>query len=502
MQEKSVVIIGAGISGLKAASELYKLGYKSCVVIEARNRVGGRLQTVSGYRGAKYDVGASWHHDTLVNGLFLEEVSLPKEESAQFVFDDDVAVTFDKDYGRVDQNPDMGLELLMEELMKFNELQYFGGLDVADVSYFETIVKYLYERRNLLTDDQIRYIPQMARFMECWHGIDWKSMSSKCMEIAHQGRNAYVMNYDKIVNRIASSFPKEWFEMETEVVSINTEGKKAVVRTNSGKEYSCDYVLVTIPQSILAHSLKPEPRKGRIEFTPPLAPTVQKAFKKAHYGALGKIVFEFEECRWSKERSRGLSLGKSNADFVSKTRNADNLQALVDELNNDTSYNFKNGEPWDFPIYFVNLAKHTDVPSILALMPDPLTTHVEAIEGKTKLYEFFQPVLTKLLAAFDCTEPILADFDEASKKSNHQGPVLKNIFTTKWTQDDYTLGAYSACVPGDDPLDLVLALTNNDGSIIRFAGEHTIMDGAGCAYGAWESGKREATFIAQKMGKM
>ncbi|SCV01164.1 LAME_0G14488g1_1 [Lachancea meyersii CBS 8951] len=502
MQEKSVVIIGAGISGLKAASELYKLGYKSCVVLEARDRIGGRLYTVPGYKENKYDIGASWHHDTLINGLFLEELGLSKEERAHFVFDDDVAVIFDKDRGRVDNNPEMTLELLLEELIKFNELQFFEGLDVTDTSYFETIVKYLYERRDLLTDDQIKYLPQLARYMESWHGIDWKSMSSKCMEIAHQGRNAFVMNFDKIVKRISSTFPEEWLVMETEVTSIDTQGIKAVVKTNKGENYECDFVLVTIPQSILAHSLRPEPRKGRIEFTPPLTQKIQDAFKTAHYGALGKVVFEFEECCWSKKRSRALSLGKSSTDIINKVRDADDLASLIKRLDIDTEYKFEEGESWDFPLFFVNLAKHSDIPSLIMLMADPLTRHIESLDDKEKLYDFFEPVLAKLLEAFECSGSVTVDFDDKLKTGDQKGPILKNIFTTKWTQDDYALGAYSACVPGDDPLDLVLALTDNDGSKIRFAGEHTIMDGAGCAYGAWGSGKREAVFIAQKMGKI
>ncbi len=42
---KNVIILGAGLSGLVAAYELNKLGYK-CTVIEARERVGGRVFTV------------------------------------------------------------------------------------------------------------------------------------------------------------------------------------------------------------------------------------------------------------------------------------------------------------------------------------------------------------------------------------------------------------------------------------------------------------------------
>lgn len=78
-------------------------------------------------------------------------------------------------------------------------------------------------------------------------------------------------------------------------------------------------------------------------------------------------------------------------------------------------------------------------------------------------------------------------------------PTLKNIIVSNWTREPYSRGAYSACFPGDDPVDMVVAMSNGQDSRIRFAGEHTVMDGAGCAYGAWESGKREANHISSLM---
>ena len=46
--EKSpkVVIIGAGISGLAAASDLAKAGFTDVMVLEASDRVGGRIWSI------------------------------------------------------------------------------------------------------------------------------------------------------------------------------------------------------------------------------------------------------------------------------------------------------------------------------------------------------------------------------------------------------------------------------------------------------------------------
>ena len=54
----SVVIIGAGIAGLSAARALADQGLKP-IVLEARERIGGRILTMCLDRQA-IDLGASW----------------------------------------------------------------------------------------------------------------------------------------------------------------------------------------------------------------------------------------------------------------------------------------------------------------------------------------------------------------------------------------------------------------------------------------------------------
>lgn len=54
------IILGAGWAGAVAARELSSKGH-SVLVLEARDRIGGRAQTWVG-GGAKIDVGCSWIH--------------------------------------------------------------------------------------------------------------------------------------------------------------------------------------------------------------------------------------------------------------------------------------------------------------------------------------------------------------------------------------------------------------------------------------------------------
>lgn len=45
-QIKKVIVIGAGASGIAAATRLFERGIKNILVLEAENRIGGRVHTV------------------------------------------------------------------------------------------------------------------------------------------------------------------------------------------------------------------------------------------------------------------------------------------------------------------------------------------------------------------------------------------------------------------------------------------------------------------------
>lgn len=59
--EPDVIVIGAGMSGLAAARHLADHGH-GVTVLEARNRIGGRIWTSTTWSGIPLDLGASWIH--------------------------------------------------------------------------------------------------------------------------------------------------------------------------------------------------------------------------------------------------------------------------------------------------------------------------------------------------------------------------------------------------------------------------------------------------------
>ncbi|XP_027231013.2 spermine oxidase isoform X1 [Penaeus vannamei] len=68
-QTCKVVIIGAGMAGLSAANHLMKNNIHDFVILEARNRVGGRIIAIT-IDGRKMELGANWIHGILGNPIY------------------------------------------------------------------------------------------------------------------------------------------------------------------------------------------------------------------------------------------------------------------------------------------------------------------------------------------------------------------------------------------------------------------------------------------------
>src|SRR6202030_2405193 len=66
--ELDVAIIGAGAAGLGAARALQNSGL-STIVLEARDRVGGRGHTIMAAPGITFDVGCGWLHSADKNSF-------------------------------------------------------------------------------------------------------------------------------------------------------------------------------------------------------------------------------------------------------------------------------------------------------------------------------------------------------------------------------------------------------------------------------------------------
>ena len=59
--KKKVLILGAGVSGITAATTLYDQGVTDFLVLEGQGYIGGRV-TQASFAGMKVEMGANWIH--------------------------------------------------------------------------------------------------------------------------------------------------------------------------------------------------------------------------------------------------------------------------------------------------------------------------------------------------------------------------------------------------------------------------------------------------------
>ncbi|MEZ7506417.1 flavin monoamine oxidase family protein [Flavobacterium sp. Arc2] len=88
MNNAKIIIIGAGLSGLMIAYLLQKKGLE-VIILEAHNRIGGRIETVTGTSGATMEMGATWFskpHQNLIALLDELEISYFRQHTQGISF--------------------------------------------------------------------------------------------------------------------------------------------------------------------------------------------------------------------------------------------------------------------------------------------------------------------------------------------------------------------------------------------------------------------------------
>ena len=95
LKGKNIIVIGAGISGITAASELTQKG-ANVTILEANNYIGGRIKTDwSRGKDAPFEVGAGWIHGPSLDNPTKQLAD--KSGCKYFLTNDDNISTFDAD---------------------------------------------------------------------------------------------------------------------------------------------------------------------------------------------------------------------------------------------------------------------------------------------------------------------------------------------------------------------------------------------------------------------
>ncbi len=262
----SVVVIGAGVAGLAAASALRRRGV-GVTLIEASGRIGGRAHTtVPALLGTAFDHGASWLHAAERNPL----AALAQRAGERTVDTGTVRVERTRLAGRF-----AGAEALAEyaDAERAFEARMANALAGPDCSLAEAAAPLAGEPwlASVVNWEApvIAAADAAALSLRDWHanrleGANWE---------VEGGLGAF------IVRRLGPGAGD--VRLGVEASAIRWDGPGVAVETNAGT-IRADACIVTVSTGVLA--------SGALRFTPALPVAVQEAIDGLPMGVLNKVA--------------------------------------------------------------------------------------------------------------------------------------------------------------------------------------------------------------------
>lgn len=277
-----VAIIGAGIAGLRAGQILQQNKWR-VVVLEARNRLGGRIWT-DYTTGTPLDLGASWIHGArgnpitaIANQRSLRLIATDYDNAQRFDFNG-APLTNDLDrhtnallerylnWARQrarDQNNDLSLQTALEAVLREKPL---GARDLRLLNYaLNTTVEHEYAAD--------------ASQLSAWHFDEQQEFDGEDLIFA-QGYQAIVdvagQGLEVRLNHIAQ-------RISADEAGVTIGMSQGSLRARAA--------LITAPLGVL--------QRGSIAFEPPLPPDKQQALARVGMGLLNKCYLRFPTVFWN-----------------------------------------------------------------------------------------------------------------------------------------------------------------------------------------------------------
>ena len=271
--DKTVIIVGAGISGLSAAKKLHEKGFK-VKILEAQDRIGGRLSTNRSL-GIAFDEGASWIHGIDGNPI----TTLAQQSGMTTAFTDDESRK-SYDIGGVLRNPTIYDAAEDEFYTILNTLNKKGNYTQS----FEAVFNNLYP--SIVKDRLWKFL--LSTYLTFDTG-DVDKLSSLLYNEGEEytGIEKIATNgYDKIAQFLA----KDLNILLNQRVSKVDYSNPNVKISHNGTTTVADYVIVTVPLGVL--------KANNIQFSPSLPSIKQNAIQKIGMNCVNKFLLTWNTAFW------------------------------------------------------------------------------------------------------------------------------------------------------------------------------------------------------------
>lgn len=279
MEKADIIIVGAGAAGLMAAHRL-SAGGKKVIVLEARSRTGGRINTLTDSLFFKNtETGAEFIHGNLPVTLdLLKEADIEYHEAGgafwqfrdgKFVHSHTIIDHWDEVIARLQE---LGQDI---DIRSFIEKEFPGD-------------KYINLRQGVYRFVSGYDTAEPSRASAFAIRDEWQNEDD---DAQHRIANGYCAMISYLVQ---SSKQKGAEVYLNSVVKKIGWGKGEVkVTTADGSVYVSSKMLIALPLGVL----QSENQTASITFDPPIGGYAD-AIKQMGFGAIIKVLFEFDEAFW------------------------------------------------------------------------------------------------------------------------------------------------------------------------------------------------------------
>lgn len=283
-RRESIVVIGAGFAGLAAARDLADAG-QAVVVVEARDRIGGRVWTSRAWDDTPLDLGASWIHGSRGNPLAALASRL---RVRTLVTSYDSEITYDTD-GR---QPGRARQAYLDDLEDTIEDAILRARRRGGDMSVEQAVTDGVNPGGLSEADRRALHYVLNSSLEHEFGGDISELSARYFdeEDDYDGDDLLMADgYDVLAGHLASGL-----EIRTghEVTHV-AWGTSGVTVTTSQGVVRADRAVVTLPLGVL--------QRGGVVFDPPLPESKRQAINALGSGTLNKLYLRFPNAFWPRQ---------------------------------------------------------------------------------------------------------------------------------------------------------------------------------------------------------